>query len=419
MNCKKISARTILFIFSVIILQSCSDEITSPANNHISGQILNNAGNPVPGLKVKAGGKSVMTNEYGVYFINNVSLPYDLLIIDEESKSQELIKDISVPIIKVPDFLSLYNPDYKTYINVHIPAVLLPPGKKGKLIFTNGAELNSSEDITGENTSLEVKLNENTIYTGKLIVLIYSVDNSGKVLSYDNYADTGDIQLSYLKEPSFNFDEEDLNFNPDERNISGNIDIPSGYKSSLQYFYLNFGSTNSTFNIPDFKFSDINGNDFNIVVPAGLPSDFSVLINNYISDVPNSKYSLEIIKLPDNTNTVNLQAKLPADLISPQNDATEINANSVISHSAGEGSGVFVTRFFGNGYIYSVVSTEESFLFSELNKFEISNLNNQYIFWTVQKYGDVSDINSYLTSYPLNSDMYLSKSEQWMFKTAP
>jgi hypothetical protein len=419
MNCKKISAQTILFFFSILILQSCSDEITSPSNNYISGQILNSAGNPIPGLKVKTGDKSSVTNKAGVYVIQNVSLPYDLLIIDDSSKSQELIKSVNVPIIKIPDFFSLYYPDFKTFINVHIPPALIPPGKKGKLIFTDGAGINSTTDIQSENTRLEVKLSENTIYKGNLIVLIYSVDQTGNILSYDNFADTNDIQISYLQEPSFDFDAEDLSFNPAERNISGSIEIPAGYNSSLQYFYLNFGSTNPTFNIPDCKYSDINGNDFNIVVPADLPSDFSVLINNYISDVPNLKYSLETIKIPDNTNTVNLQAKLPADLISPQNDATEINANSVISHSAGDGSGVFVTRFFGNGYIYSVLSSEESFMFSEINKFETGDISNQYFFWTVQKYGEVADINAYLTSYPLKSDMYLSKAEQWMFKTAP
>lgn len=140
---------------------------------------------------------------------------------------------------------------------------------------------------------------------------------------------------------------------------------------------------------------------------------------SYISDVPNLKYSLETIKIPDNTNTVNLQAKLPAELISPSDNETGINANSVISHSAVDGSGVFVTRFFGNGYIYSVLSSEDSFQFSEINKFEISNISNQYFFWTVQKYEEVADINAYLTSFPLKSDMYLSKAEQWMFKTAP
>lgn len=76
-------------------------------------------------------------------------------------------------------------------------------------------------------------------------------------------------------------------------------------------------------------------------------------------------------------------------------------------------------KVFGNGYIYSVLSSEDSFQFSEINKFEISNISNKYFFWTVQKYGEVADINAYLTSYPLKSGMYLSKAEQWMFKTTP
>ena len=414
---KKISSQVILFFFSLFILQSCSDDSLSPVTAGISGKVLGSGNNPLPNLKVKIGEQSTVTNSTGDFTLNNISLPYDILIIDEQSKSQALFKSVSISNIIIPEFYSFKNPDYTCYLKINIPTEFIQSGKKGKLIFTNGYDINSSIDITSEGTSLDIKMTEFKRVMGKLIILIYRTDNNGNILSYENYCEINDIEILPNRLLYYNINSTQLSLNPSERNITGKISIPSGYNTGLQYFYLNFASKNSSFNNPECKFSSINGNDFNFVVPVNLPTEFSILVNNYITD--NDKYCLETFKIPENTNGINLQAKLPADIISPADNSTDINSNSVISHTAGSGSGVFITRFFKNdGYICSIVNTSESFLFSEVSKFEITNINNSYFFWSVEKHGEISNVNEYLNSFPRNSDRFVSKSQQRTFRTA-
>jgi len=416
---KKMLGQSFLFIFSFLLLQSCSDNSLSPLEPVISGQVLNSIGNPVPDLIIKSGGQTTTTNENGTYSFRNIAMPYDILIIDQNSKSQQLIKSISLRIAIIPEFLTLYNPDYKSTVSVKIPAELITAGKKGKLIYTDGYAVNSTADILSENTSLEIRLKQKYITEGKIIILIYSEDNNGKIISYDNYGEMDNIQVTPGGHQSLEFTSSDLSFNPEEKNITGRINIPAGYSSSQQYFFLNFALNNSMFDIHSRKYSDIDGNNFSIVVPDQLHSEFSIMVNNYIQDASFDKYCLETFTIPKNINNIELQQKLPAALISPVNNSTEVDLNSEISYSPGSGSGVYVTRFVNDGKIFSVVTSDNSYSLNELKNFDIPNIKNEYFTWSVQKYGDVNNVDDFLDNFPQYSGSYLSKSEQWMFKTAP
>lgn len=415
---RKISAK-LIFIFISVLYLGCSDDSITPSNSTVTGMVLNNSKNPVPGLKVKIGNESTVTNKNGFFSLKNSSYPYDILVIDEMSKSQLLIQSINMCTLIIPDFLTTQSSDNPFYINVTLPTGFIHSGKKGKLIFTNGYGINSSVDIVSENTVLEVKMGYYSGSNGKMIIITYLTDDSGNIKSYENFFEKTDIVAIPDITLNFNIDSSQLSFNPAERNLTGKINIPTGYNSSQQYFYLNFASYNTSFNNPDCKFSLIKGDEFNIIVPAELPSEYYIMINNYINVPGGDKYSLEAFKVQKNSNNVILNAKLPADLISPAENAVDVTPQTEISHTPGEGSGVSVARFFKDDQIYSIITSSQSFLFSELSKFEIGEINNTNFFWTVQKYGDVPDLETYLTWYPSNAGEFVSKSEQRMFKTSP
>ena len=415
---RKISAK-LIFIFISVLYLGCSDDSITPSNSTVTGMVLNNSKIPVPGLKVKIGNESTVTNKNGFFSLKNSSYPYDILVIDEAFKSQLLIKSINMRTVIIPDFLTNQSTDNPFYIKVTLPPGFIHSGKKGKLIFTNDYGIYSSEDIVSENTVLEVKMGWYSGSNGKMIIITYLTDDSGNIISYENFFEKTDIVAIPDITLNFNIDSSQLSFNPVERNLTGKINIPPGYNSSQQYFYLNFASYNTSFNYPDCKFSLINGDEFNIIVPAELPSEYYIMINNYINVPGGDKYSLEACMVQKYSNKVILNAKLPADLISPAENAVDVTPQTEISHTPGEGSGVSVARFFKDDQIYSIITSSQSFLFSELSKFEIGEINNTNFFWTVQKYGDVPDLETYLTWYPSNAGEFVSKSEQRMFKTAP
>lgn len=413
----KFYAGAFLIFVSLIVFQSCSDESVSPVNNNVWGLVVNGNGNPIPDLVVRIGDHSTVTDMNGTYNINDIQTPYDVLIKDERSGNQMLLKSVTSRQIRVPDFLTSYNPDLKAYVNVNIPASLIQSGKMGKLIFTDGNNVNSTTDIISDSTSLEVKLNYNSVHKGKLIVLIYSVDGSGRVFTYNNYGSVSGVDLTNGSSQTFSFDMNDLGYNPPERIINGSINIPAGYNSSSQYYYLSFADRNISFNDTTCKFSDISGDNFNIVAPYDLPDLFTVMINNYSSN--SDKYSLETFVVHDYESSVNLSSHIPVDLISPANNNSGITSNSEISFSQGDGTGVYAVRFIKDGYIYSVITDKTSFPFSELEKFDIGNISNEHFTWTVQKYGHSSGLKEYLNIIPINSVKFVSKSEQWMFQAAP
>jgi len=414
----KFYAGAFLFFVSLIIFQSCSDDgVVAPLNDDVWGIVVNGNGNPIPDLVVRIGDQSTVTDMNGRYNLYDIQTPYDVLIKDESSRSQMLVKSVTSREILIPDFITSYNPDFKAYVNVKIPSSIIQSGKKGKIIFTDGSGLNSTTDITSDSTTLEVNLKYNSQTKGKLIVLIYSVDAAGRVFTYNNYASKTGIDLTNGSTHSFSFDTNDLSFNPPERIINGNINIPAGYNSSSQYYYLSFADRNISFNDPSCKFADITGDNFNIVAPYDLPDVFTVMVNNYSNN--SDKYSLETFVIHDYENSVNLSSHIPVDLISPANNISGITSDSEISFSQGDGTGVYAVRFIKDGYIYSIITSATSFPFSELEKFDIGNIKNEHFIWTVQKYGHTSGLREYLNVIPIIEVKFLTKSEQWMFQAAP
>ncbi|MBK8551051.1 MAG: hypothetical protein IPL53_08345 [Ignavibacteria bacterium] len=165
------------------------------------------------------------------------------------------------------------------------------------------------------------------------------------------------------------------------------------------------------------KFSSIDGNNFSIIVPVDLPSQFSILINNSMISSDNRKSGIETFRFPENSNNAVFPAKLPPELTSPAQNTTGVSLNSLISYTDGDGTGLYVTRFTKGDYYCSVITTEKSFQFSEISKFEIGFINDSEFRWTVEKHGEIKDLNEYLFTYPGRSGRFVSKSEQRTFHT--
>ncbi|MBK8551052.1 MAG: carboxypeptidase regulatory-like domain-containing protein [Ignavibacteria bacterium] len=238
MHYRKISARVIFIFISIVLFQSCSDDITSPAESFVGGIVTDTSGKLLPGVKVKIGDKTTHTDDHGFYKLSGIQLPYDIVIIDDPTKSQLLIKSVNVPYIKIPDFFSYNNTDASADLSITLPAELIQSGKKGKLIFTDGCDKTFSKEIAGQNTSLQVRIREDKFIYGKMIVLIYKTDSEGNILSYENYFESSDLLIVPDQLIHFYLDSQQLGFNPEERTVSGMINIPAGYTSAEQYFFL-------------------------------------------------------------------------------------------------------------------------------------------------------------------------------------
>lgn len=420
MHYRKISA-PVIFIFisiiSIFFFQSCSDnEMTSPSGTFIGGIVTDTSGKLLHGVKVKIGDKTTRTDDHGFYRFADINMPYDIVLIDEPTKSQLLIKSVNVPYIKIPDFFSYNNTDASAELSISLPPDLLQTGMKGKLIFTDGVDKTFSKEITEQNTSLQIRIRDNKFIYGNMIVLIYSADSEGNILSYENYFKSQDLLIIPDQDIHFYLDLQQLSFNPEERAVSGMIDIPPGYVSGDRYFYLNFASS-TPLHSPALKFSSIGGNNFNIIVPVDLPSQFSILIHNSMVSSDNRKSGMETFKFPENSNNAVFSAKLPPELTSPAQNSTGVSLNPLISFTDGDGVGLYITRFTKGDYYCSVITTSKSFQFSEISKFEIGFINDSEFGWSVEKHGEITDLNQYLCTYPDSSGRFVSKSEQRTFHT--
>lgn len=416
MHYRKISARIIFIFISIVLFQSCSDDITSPSETFVGGIVTDTSGKLLPGVKVKIGDKTTHTDDQGFYKLSGIQLPYDIVIIDDPTKSQLLIKSVNVPYIKIPDFFSYNNTDASADLSITIPDELMQSGKKGKLIFTDGSDKTFSKEIAGQNTSLQVRIRDNKFIYGKMIVLLYKADTDGNILSYENFFESSDLLLIPDQDIHFYLDSLQLSFNPEEKAVSGMINIPAGYISGEQYFYLNFAS-GTPLHSPGQKFSSVSGNNFNIIVPADLPSRFSVLIHNSMISSDNRKSGIETFKFPENSGSAVFSAKLPPELTSPAQNTTGVSLNSLISYTDGDGAGLYITRFTKGDYHCSVITTERSFQFSEISKFEIGFIKDSEFGWSVEKHGEITDLTQYLYTYPDSSGRFVSKSEQRTFHT--
>jgi len=113
------------------------------------------------------------------------------------------------------------------------------------------------------------------------------------------------------------------------------------------------------------------------------------------------------------------QTKNDPQLISPENNAAGISGATEFSYTQSQGTGIYFIDVYNSSTQerYTLVTKDNSFLFSEITEMaEISTSNKTYNYY-VRKFGEAADIKDFLNNYYNSEVSYRAGSDLRSFTT--
>ncbi len=405
---------SVIFLSLSITHFSC-DDLTGPVSE-VTGNVYGINYMPLANLKVTINDRSAYTSENGSFSIRNVNVPYDISVSDSINRHVTLFKGLSASNVSLQIESNISNGP--AYVFVKFPEKIIQPDLSGRIIFTDGDRISSYGYINTFDTSgsyLNVDLNEPV--TGRLIALIYKRDNTGKIISYENFGESPVFQIEREKEYYYEFDSLGLTLNPGETEVNGSFITPPATPSVIASFYLSFSAEKNYFS--SNAFSGIGLNNFNFKIPTGLPVQFHTIVENEsYNSIAGSSFS-KFTVYQDLQN--NLEVHLPPSLVSPAEGSVNVNLNTQLSFNGGTGNGVYLITLNNNSRFvtYNIVTSGTSFTLKDLEDLGFGRINNNSFSWNVQKAGPVNSVNDYVTVFPADQNSFILRSGHRYFSTVP
>lgn len=403
----------LIFSFSLIYL-SC--DIITETGSTVTGKVYSYEHIPVSNVRVTCGNQSVKTSEDGSFTINDLTYPYDLIVSDSLYGYATIFKGLSTGNVSLP----LKNTGFISgqFINIHvkIPFRIFQPNTEGKIYFTDGNYMSSYSEISKYDTGAALELYTSEPVEGKLILLTYKKDNSGKIVSYENFGESKSLEFHPGVMNNYRFDSTDISLNPGEQTVTGSFQYPPGSYTSYANFYLNFSAKNS---FSYARICEIGSNIFNFIIPTGLPSEYTAHIKNDSYGGTSGYSSEDFIVYPDIPNRPEVK-QAPA-IISPGNNITIVNNNTEFSFTEGTGSGIYIVSLYNRNknVMYRIVTSNTSFTLAQLEGMGFGRINNNAFYWDVVKTGPVSSINDYVTDFFNKGTNFSSGTATMEFLTEP
>lgn len=401
----------------IIFFFSCSDTMVNYSD--VSGKIYIYDYYPAANVKVTIGDAVTRTGADGSFAFKNISYPYNLTVLDSMSTNVFVYKNLSTDKVNltIGDYSGAF---YSAAIEVNVPDSLIGNHLKGKLIFTDGQYVNACKSISGNsNTTLYLSFPDNEPVSGKVILLTYKIDNSGKIISYENFGVKNNFNVHPGILNQCAFDSADIAFNPGEQTVTGSINFPSGYKNYFSDFYLSFTDKKILFNgFNDYNFQTFSGSVFSIIIPAGISEPF----NTFASSNCNGPlgYSLEGFKVLPNSSNI-LEFNLPSEIISPESFATNVNNSTLFSYSKSTGEGIYEIYLKDRSNLadYYITSSSNVFTLEDIDNSGFGSIRNHNFTWLVRKKGNYNSVNEYVNNTLDNSGWFYTYSNQHEFSTQP
>ena len=381
-----------------------------------------------PGLAVQVNNKSVISDINGEFSFTKVLSPYDLMIIDTIPGSFSSGKRFTIYKNCTLDSTELYY-DYNSMqsqlqssITLNVDTSVHILSNNGKIIFTDGNSLTKVNEVMVQGGSISVPVPDSRAVTGTLAIIYFNSDSSGKILNYEKIGIKNNITLNSGGNINISLNNSDFQ-NLTTETISGTIqNFPSNTIQFFQSFYVSLSSRYCRDYSGTKPFANYTGNMYEIKIPK----------INSISLVPvfdliyyDSSYRLidrKSVVLPTSSSSgFNITLPNEAQLISPPDNSTNIDSNTVFSWSYPENNVVYVVSFnaVDNSLFYVIHTTNKSITIKDLKNLGLNPPLNKAFTWSVTVRGIYNSINDLINpAYP-NLNFYSRGMERsWKFTTA-
>ena len=366
-------------------LLSCNKEsvIIPEAQQTINGKIYNQLHEAMPNITVKIDEQSTVTSSDGNFILNNINIPYDLILFDSLKNSGYYFKGLILPNPEINVISTSFYPR-KCKLNVSIPSIINV--SSGKLIFTDTNEINEYKEINSNNTIFTLNLPDGKPITGKLIALLYTRDASGHIVSYDRFGLKDNITISEGISLNINFLTSDLNLKPGKIYVDGTTSYVSS--PTNRYFYINFGKKTYQDFSGDMVFDKFDNPYYYFYIPKNIPLKYSTLF--YMSGTEMISTQAGLVSrqfiVPEGASRYFLKVEDPPLLSNPDDHATGVDENTFFNINSTQYVGAYnimlcdsTTRF-----VYYYFTSQKSFDLKWLKKIHNIDLSKRNLMWQVE-----------------------------------
>ena len=400
----------LLIVSSITLLESCEESsVVTSTKGTLAGKVYSVSKFALRNIEIKVGDKSVLTSDDGEFSLSDVEFPCNVILRNPGSnyatKYLNVTEGTSTFIVEGVNSSTL-----NTKLKITLPSGIFDNSDNGTMIFSDGMNVNLSKEFDTQTPpeDLVVNYGGSVPVTGKLHVIIYSKENS-KVVTFDNYAVSENIETVLGQEITYDFSMNQFDLNPGEKTVNINIPVPP----SGSYVGFNFLSFSHYKNInsqyPARQSFILQSPE--VVIPLNIPGLISFAEIHTSGYVGKERLTEE--------SSQSFQTKNDPQLISPENNAAGISGATEFSYTQSQGTGIYFIDVYNSSTPerYTLVTKDNSFLFSEITEMaEISTSNKTYNYY-VRKFGEAADIKDFLNNYYNSEVSYRAGSDLRSFTT--
>ena len=392
-------------LFTFFFCLSCSNNVVAPSTNftNVQGKVTDYYGNGLANIKLELNSNrqemEATTNPDGSFLLTNVMTPYTITVLTDSDNSVTF-NELSNPMPKLP-INKFQSEIYHTQITVIIPSI--NNNQEAKVIYFDDSGLYTSMGIIFStnffNLQQDWSINQST--TGKIAVLTYTKDNSGNIISYDNY---GEKPLSITNEvyTRIVFNDIDLGTNPAEINLTGDLNLPVGINNPNAKISMNRNSFGNVYNYGFTYAYHYNSGSFSVLTPIIPGNIYKYYVNFFAFSIDGLTVTKTVELNPSFNNIVTVNV-IPT-LISPQDNEENVDYNTLFSISNEQPAGIYEIQFsYIKNYIQKklIVFTErESFRLPAVRDTNFVFPSNTEVTWSVSKFSGFNSVDKFTEKNP-------------------
>jgi len=419
--------RTLILSFLLAIISAfagCDDSGDIIKNELVTvhGRVVNDFGSSISGASVAClyGGTQISTSSSdGSFTLNRIKVPYDLYLV--YNGKAVVYKDVKSLAPQLNTFNNASGFDNYCRINLSVPPINPNQAVSAWFVDTTGIVQGDSTCVGNGSISFPVGWQGASVMIGRVMILVYTLDNNGRPLTYDNYGskpaalvNTGMCTLS--------FSANDMDIDPGETSINCQLFVPAGTNSIGCALYIGSKSYFNYFNKGFHLFgSDEGGMNYSIVAPDSGSLFMYYLVTNTAN---NDVYSNKVTNIHLGNSNVNLDN--PTILISPSNNANAVDYKTQFSFFSDNNNGVYRTIFSGDStgtYSLNILSKTPSTTIPDLSFLGVfPDLQKTYS-WHVIKYSNLNNIDDFVLNdlelNPILSSVSNSETRFFRFSSNP
>jgi len=424
LNFKYIIHLFVLFpIFIIFLISGCSDKAVNQSSNGkiIEGKVVDYLGFPAEGIKVYLGSSHTITGIDGSFRLSSSTDTFDVSLVEDRytQKIGTMYNGITIsnPVLYIHSSPNTYNKGNAVVITPKLSSI-----QKAVIFFTD-IYMHESWEIAEPPDSISVlfvKWNGANKITGKVICMVYSIIN-GVATSFEKYGEKQNIEVTKGGTTVITFTENDLNINPVESGINGNITGGNGNISSgFSLTTLSKTTGNFAFNyLPAISFEQ--GSNFMYVIPTGLPTPFRYIVNAAAEGNIYPEFSYKSKSLVSGSNNVDIALEVIPILSEPSEGAVNIDLNTIFDFNIGSGAGINEITFYSAQTLFYVFQFQKYLTLPDFSSMGIpigSNINYR---WSVRRICYYRNMDEFVSKNPVYNDSLVSvtSTKERNFTTKP